>query len=204
MGWEYKGHPQFNSVVDECAAILDELKKDSQSHQGALSDTRPTHSRMFTKVTPAACQYLAGNYRGSHHPCLTTYRVQVGPHIGTAPIQVDAFMQAFHVDLAGALQKLDTAAADAKKPGEKAKVLQKIVAVCAATLERFLTIHPYANGNGHTARLLIWILLVRYGRIPVRWTLEKSPPGYGDLIQKYRCGDTKPLMVFILSAIIGA
>lgn len=203
LGWEYETHPNNNSVIHECAEILVELSHTPRVHDTVLQDSRPAHQRVFHKVTPAACSYLAGNYRGSNHPCLARYAVHVGPHIGSHPICVDEHMRSFHDDLNQAIQKLDGISSAAKKQSEKSAVMPLIVDVCAATLERFLTIHPYANGNGHTARLLVWILLIRYGRVPVQWTLEKSPPGYGDLIQKHRSGDRNPLRRFILLSIIG-
>jgi Fic family protein len=39
----------------------------------------------------------------------------------------------------------------------------------------FVTIHPYANGNGHAARLVVWALLLRYGFQPTGWPVDPRP-----------------------------
>lgn len=197
--WEYKGHPQINSVADECALILDELKAAPAVHLSLLDDTRPAHLRVFSKVVPVACPYFAGNYRGLVLGCLANYTVRVGHHLGEPPNSVHTKMTEMHSDIAVAIVTTDAASTNPRH-----QFLAKVVELCAATLERFLTIHPYANGNGHMARLLVWVMLMRYGFPPVRWTLDERPPGYEDLIQQYRDGNHKPLKVFIYKAIIGA
>ena len=78
-----------------------------------------------------------------------------------------------------------------------------IVFACRA-FEIFLRVHPYANGNGHSARLMIWCVLGRYGHWPRRWTVEPRPPDppYSDLIRRYRDGDKNPLELFVASMLV--
>jgi Fic family protein len=69
--------------------------------------------------------------------------------------------------------------------------------------EVFLRIHPYANGNGHAARFLIWCLLSRYGYWPKGWPIEPRPPDppYTHLISEYRNGNWEPLEEFVLKTV---
>jgi len=203
LNWEYKGHPKVSKVAAECEAILIELAQSPHLHYSSLGDTHSAHKRIFSSVAPVACPYLAGNYRGLVLGCLAGYSVKVGPHYGEPPNSVHTKMDDFHRELNVALGAADAVAAKVSNKDEKLRLLTHVVNLCATTLERFLTIHPYANGNGHIARLLVWILLLRYKFPPVSWTLDQSPPGYGDLIQQYRAGDQKPLKVFIYKSIIG-
>jgi Fic family protein len=71
-----------------------------------------------------------------------------------------------------------------------------VVTASCSVFVKFLTIHPYLNGNGHAARLIVWSLLLRYGYRPWRWTIEPGPEPrqvYLDQIANYRSGNYQPL-----------
>jgi Fic family protein len=66
--------------------------------------------------------------------------------------------------------------------------LRYLVALAAHVFVAFLTIHPYANGNGHAARLIVWSVFGRYGHWPKNWPVEPRPtdPSYLQLIVLHR------------------
>ncbi|WP_342620821.1 Fic family protein [Rhodoferax sp. GW822-FHT02A01] len=200
--WDYSKHPDIQTVVDSCTEILKELSADPLQHQPGLLDTRYLHRRMFFRTAPQACPCVAGNYRGSDFDCLRSYMVYFGTNFGTPPTSVSILMEDFHNELSVAVQQLDAIVEKSSLSKSKAGDLVKVVSVAAAMITRFFTIHPYANGNGHIGRLMVWILLARFNRTPVSWKLHKSPPGYGDLLNLYRAGQKKPLERFILQSVI--
>lgn len=202
-GWEYTSHPQAQTVVDACKQFLVELRDDPLSKVAALSETRPFHASLFAAVVPAACPYLAGHYRGEDYDCLREAQVSFGGHVGTLPVGVLGAMGIYHQDLIDGLADLDAAAKDPVKPLGGSAFVVRLAQVCAAALTRFLTIHPYKNGNGHMARLLVWVILGRYSMLPKRWWLNNRPPGYAALLTLHRNGDRKPLEKFILECIVG-
>lgn len=202
-GWDYETHPNASSVTEACKIFLVELRNDPASKAAALADTRPFHALMFSAVVPAACPYLAGNYRGSDFECLRAYNVRFGHHHGTFARGVIYAMEEFHEDLRGALEDLDKAGVAPEAPLTGRFFLIRLIQILAATLVRFFTIHPYANGNGHMGRLLIWSALGRYNRLPVRWWLDGSPPEYGPLIDAHRAGHAMPLEKFLMRCIVG-
>ncbi len=202
-GWEYTTHPDYQKVVDVCAAFLTELRLDPASKASALEDTREYHRSIFSPVAPSACSYLAGNYRGSNFDCLREYGVVFGGTHGTLPIGVFAAMDLYHGDLLDAVRDLDQAVSRATKPLAGPALLVRLVQVAASFLTRFFTIHPYANGNGHMGRLVVWVLLARYNRLPVRWWLHRSPPAYGPLLSEHRAGRPKALERYLLECILG-
>ncbi|MCZ8227520.1 MAG: Fic family protein [Burkholderiaceae bacterium] len=112
-------------------------------------------------------------------------------------------MEQLHEDLRGALEDLDKAAIAADGPLVGRFFLVRLIQILAATMVRFFTIHPYANGNGHMGRLLVWSALGLYNRLPVRWWLDRSPPEYGPLIDAHRAGNAKPLEKYLMKCIIG-
>lgn len=202
--WDYVTHPNAQSVANRCRQFLDELRADPASKAGALSDTRAFHRDMFAAVVPEACSYLAGNYRGSDFECLRSCTVTFGQHQGTLPIGVLGAMDLFHQDLAAAFLDLEEAALSVTSPLTGGAFLVRLAQLLASTLTRFLTIHPYMNGNGHMGRLLVWSALGRYKRLPAKWWLNQRPPGdYASLLTQHRSGNRKPLEAFLLKCIVG-
>lgn len=51
-------------------------------------------------------------------------------------------------------------------------------------LERFLYIHPYSNGNGRAARLLVGFLLWPLTRVPIDLTPFSDPNIYIDCLRQ--------------------
>jgi len=51
------------------------------------------------------------------------------------------------------------------------KLAYAVIFACSIFVT-FLQIHPYANGNGHAARLVVWAILGRYGYWPKSWPIE--------------------------------
>lgn len=201
--WDYESHPQVSTVEAACASFLTELRAAPSSKTAALADTRPLHAIMFGAVVPTSCSYIAGNYRGQDFECLRDCRVGFWIHEGTPPVGVPLAMEYFHNDLIAGLAELDNAVLNTNRPLQGPAFLVRLVQLLAASLTRFFTIHPYANGNGHMGRLIVWAALGKYNRLPIRWWLHGKPPGYGDYLTAHRNGDPKPLEKFLLRCIIG-
>ena len=82
--------------------------------------------------------------------------------------------------------------------------LVRYAEVATALIVYFLEIHPFANGNGHTARFLLLALFARQNIFPTNaWPIHPRPadPPYSDLIKRYRRGDRDPLVEFVLAAL---
>ncbi len=78
--------------------------------------------------------------------------------------------------------------------------LLKFVTVLAEVLQLFLTIHPYADGNGHTGRLLTFTMMVRAGYSPRNWDID-AKHAYGVALFDHRRGKTLELQRYMLAAI---
>lgn len=203
--WEYKDHTHYNAVRIRCEDVLEELRLGKLAIDETLRDTRDLHRRLFVGLTPAGCDYYAGGYRGSRQPNLRNHTVALpaDARVGEKPGRVHAEMETLSKriipngvkQLDGIFAKPDTEIS----AGDKLTVL---VAFACKVLATFLRIHPYVNGNGHIGRLIVWLLLVKYGYWPVQWPLDGHPP-YDDLLKRYRDGDRAPLEQFVLQAVQG-
>ncbi len=204
--FEYSGHARRRQVL---AAEVERALKRIRSGQiktGAIAaDTRPFHRRLFRELTPKGFDYFAGHYRGEDYRCLKHYPVRVrdDPRVGLPPDTVLLNMEDLRNLIRTSLVALDASHSlpDAQLP--QAEKLVYTIAVACLVFVKMLTIHPYANGNGHAARFGIWAMLGRYDYWPERWPIEPRPPDppYVDLIRAHRNGNPEPLEMFVLKCV---
>jgi fido (protein-threonine AMPylation protein) len=203
--WEYDRHINRVAILEqEVAQILAELRRGSLDTMQVAIDTRGIHERLFRDLVPPEYEYYAGHYRGEDYRCLKYYAVGIlgDPRVGCPPQQVLSYMQELSRIVRETLTALD---AQHTSVGQllRADNLQHIVAIACWTFDFFLRIHPYANGNGHIARFLIWAILGRYNFWPTKWPIEPRPndPPYTHCIIAYRNGNPIPLESFVLSCL---
>jgi len=205
--FNYEDHPNKTSILQKAVKlILIELRTGKLESLASASDTRSIHFTLFYHLTPEECPYYAGNYRGENYRCLKYNQVGIrsDPRVGFPPHQVQGY-----IDELGTIIKESVAALDEgmKLPNAQIPLRDKIlyvVSVACRIFELFLRIHPYVNGNGHTARFLMWALLGRYGLWPVGWPIDPRPfdPPYTSLIVDYRNGNPVPLETFIMQTLV--
>jgi hypothetical protein len=73
--------------------------------------------------------------------------------------------------------------------------LAAIIYLCAWVHAEWVRIHPFANGNGRTARLWANSLAMRYGVPPFVRLRPRPETGYGEAGAKAMQGDWKPTAV---------
>lgn len=198
--WDYSDHPNRSRVSRRCKRLERLVQKHPNRFDRYGFDTRPGHRFMFAGMAPPSCPDMVGAYRGSPVPHLANYKVGVpsDDKVGVPPGFVAFTMREFEKRCAlVTAEYLSTTAAQPRTIR-----LVRLVAALCGLLEEFFRIHPYANGNGHTGRLLMLVLMARQGFNPVRWHIDESP-AYHDAIRAYRRGKEKDLQKFMLKAIAG-
>lgn len=116
-------------------------------------------------------------------------------------------MDAITQTVVGGLNVLDVenARPDGDLPMDQ-KLLNTVIFACKV-FEIVLRVHPYANGNGHAARFIVWAILGRYGFWPRSWAWPLDPrpsdPPYSRIIFEYRNGNRQPLEEFVLRSVTG-
>ena len=121
------------------------------------------HRRTYDGVSVPDPDYV-GAFRDSDpaRPCLVDYEVGVGPAQGVLARDVPAATDAFIRALAQVVSNLDAVTRPGQTPSDPG-VVGAIVRLCAYAHGEWIRIHPFANGNGRTARVWANWLAVRYG-----------------------------------------
>jgi fido (protein-threonine AMPylation protein) len=132
------------------------------------------HKEMFDGVAP--CNDYVGQFRDQERTsyCLQDYEVMVGGVSGTHSsrvlLEVDDYFKEFNAKL----NQLESSfPKDDKNPPVLSEV-SKVVELTAWAHGEWVRIHPFANGNGRTARLLANYVLVHFGFGPA-FTLKPRP-----------------------------
>jgi hypothetical protein len=133
-----------------------------------------------------------GVFRGE--PGLESVQVRVGANYGVDSVDVAKELARFETKLQRLVAELDALLPIGKEPD--ADQLAAIVDSCAWVHAEWVRIHPFANGNGRTARLWANCLAMRYGLPPFVRLRPRPNAGYGESGAKAMQGDWKPTAVF--------
>lgn len=200
-GWEYREFDGNEKILKSgWERTLRSLRKKQLCALQTMKDSRKLHENLFKDLTPSDHGYFAGHYRGEPFRCLRCYRVCVpaDSRVGHEPPIVDKSMVEFSEVIQAIFNAID--AGNKTIVSKKQKIVFAVKAVCRLFV-KFLEIHPYANGNGHIARIFIWAFLSNFNIWPTRLPVEPGPTGYGRHIADYRSGKTTPLELFVLGCI---
>jgi hypothetical protein len=132
-----------------------------------------------------------GAFRGE--PGLELIQVRVGANYGVDSIDVSEELADFETKLQALIAELDALLPMGQELD--ADQLAAVIDLCAWAHAEWVRIHPFANGNGRTARLWANSLAVRYGLPPFICLRPRPNAGYGDAGAKSMQGDWKPTVV---------
>ena len=194
--WDYETHPEHKKLRKACDRLTGMAKKWPRKFDRFGVDTRPGHRLLFKRFAPPACSCFAGTYRGSKTcPALEHYFCGVrGTSVGMPPAYVEACMAMLNtrcqnlLDMYAASVRVGTVSPAAS--------FGMLIDVLCDILEGFFTVHPFANGNGHAGRMLVWVLLARHGFAPKSWSIDAKQP-YAKALDLYRAGNHAPLRLFL-------
>jgi hypothetical protein len=134
---------------------------------------------------------FVGAFRGE--PGLEHVQTRVGAHYGVDSVDVAGELTRFEAKLQRLVAELDALLPIGQEPD--ADQLAAIVDICAWVHAEWVRIHPFANGNGRTARLWANSLAMRYGLPPFVRLRPRPDAGYGESGAKAMQGDWKPTAV---------
>lgn len=153
----------------------------------SLASARQWHQEILKGLTvpdPSA----VGVFRGE--PGVEDIEVEIGPHAGVAARDVAAALANFGQTLARVVARLDELIpAGAELTADE---LAAVLDVCAWVHAEWVRIHPFANGNGRTARLWANALAMRYGLPPFVRLRPRPDDGYGEAAAAAMQGNWRP------------
>lgn len=129
-----------------------------------------------------------GRFRGESG--LETVRVRIGNRYGVSPIDVAEELRNFERTIRRAIDVLDSRYPHESELDEDG--LAAVIDVSAWAHAEWVRIHPFANGNGRTARMWANWILMRYGIPPVVRLRPRPDGGYGDAGAAAMKGDWRP------------
>ena len=140
-------------------------------------------------LNPGKAIYV-GAFRGEQG--LEGVGVEIGGVMGAMPWDVEFELAAFERRLTGALHALDAMYPDVQGLDENG--LSAVLEVAAWAHSEWVRIHPFANGNGRTARMWANLVLLRYGVPPVLRLRPRLDSGdYGNAGRAGMAGDNAPM-----------
>jgi hypothetical protein len=131
---------------------------------------------------------FVGRFRGE--PGVEATRVWVGGIEGAPPADVAKQLKQFERRL-----QRTVAALDERYPVDQeldADGVAAVIDLCAWAHSEWVRVHPFANGNGRTARLWANSLLMRYGLPPAVRLRPRPDGGYGAACARAMAGDWEP------------
>lgn len=191
--------PDWDENGPELEANLQTALRDARAN--ALARVPPTLAlarkwlEMMMQGLAVPNPAMVANFRGEAG--LGNCNVIIGGYPGVNAKLVRKALQFFERGLQARVAQLDGAIAARAYPA--AQQIADVIALCAWAHAEWVRIHPFANGNGRTARLWANFLARRYG-LPFFVRLRPRPGhGFGTAGAAAMRGNWKPTEIAFMS-----
>src|SRR5579864_4507630 len=180
--------PQLRENLNQ---VFEEIVRASQQREKpTVAAARAWQTLIMQGLDVPDPQYV-GAFRGE--PGLESIQVRVGSNYGVISRQVAGELKRFEAKLQMLVSEMDALLPAGQEPD--ADQLAAIIDLCAWVHAEWVRIHPFANGNGRTARLWANSLALRYGLPPFIRLRPRPNASYGQAGAKAMQGDWKPTAV---------
>lgn len=190
-------------LVQNLAQVLRQVAREATRRQPpTVLMAREWHRRVYAGAR-LPVSYYAGEIRDSdsRFPELYGYEVSIGALPGLESRLVPAALSRFEAAMQEAAATLDPAVVVGTRPADVAQ-LRSVLTFCANAHGEWVRIHPFANGNGRTARIWANWCALRYS-LPPFVRLKPRPEGtlYATASALSMRGDHQP-MVAVFAAML--
>jgi fido (protein-threonine AMPylation protein) len=170
--------PAFRRQIEQnVVAVARRIREEAVHREPPTVDMAKQLHRDIYQGIPLPVPYYAGEVRDSdpRYPELIGYEVAVGPLAAVPSADVPAALARFEQSMQRATRALDAALSAGVKPGN-ARELTGVIQLAGIAHGEWIRIHPFAIGNGRTARLWVAWVASRYG-LPLFLQLRPRPAG---------------------------
>lgn len=161
-------HANLNAVLDKLAA------EGPRRRRFSIEDAREWQRRTMAGLRVPDTSHV-GAFRGE--PGLENVEVVIGGAYGMPAADVATGLAAFEKALVSIVEQLDARYPSADELDTDG--LEAVIDLAAWAHTEWVRIHPFANGNGRTARLWANAIFMRYGIEPVIHLRPRPAHGYG-------------------------
>jgi hypothetical protein len=185
--WEEDSHQLRGNL----GQVLQEIVPAAERREmPTLQAARHWQSRMMKGLDVPDRRYV-GAFRGESG--LERIQMRVGANYGVDSTDVAEELARFETKLQTLVTELDVLLPiDQELDADQ---LAAVIDLCGWVHAEWVRIHPFANGNGRTARLWANSLAVRYGLPPFIRLRPRPDSGYGEAGMKAMQGDWRPTAV---------
>lgn len=172
-------------IATNVATTLRDMARSARARQTpTVAMAQEWHRRLHRNIA-LPVPYYAGEIRDSdaRFPELAGYEVQVGGLAGVPSGTVPDELEALQRTTQSAVALLDDAIPVGGEPADNGQLLSTIT-LCAVLHGEWVRIHPFANGNGRTARLWANWTALRYG-LPPFVRVKPRPAGDAYALASY-------------------
>jgi Uncharacterized conserved protein len=192
--WDEDDPRDLPRIIANIKAMWPQVEADATARPTpSLAMAFDWHRRIYAGVAVPHPDYV-GNIRDSDpaFPCLVDYEVGVGSALGKSARDVPGALDGFVRAAATVTSTLDGVISVATAPTMPAAV-SAVIRLCASVHGEWIRIHPFANGNGRTARIWANWIAVRYGLPPfVRINPRPDDVLFSGVAQLSMRGDHRP------------
>lgn len=167
--------------------LLEEIADRADEREKPTIELAREWQRRFMQGLAAEARYV-GAFRGE--PGIEKTGVKIGRYRGTPAARVAGELQRFEEILQAAVAQLDRVL----PVGRNLNVDEygAVIDLCAWAHAEWVRIHPFANGNGRSARLWANFLAIRYGLPPFIRLRPRPDDGYEEAGAKAMQGEWEP------------
>ena len=182
QAWDDDDPADRARILSNVSSLLTGLRADAPARMvPSVAEVQRWHAACYEGCKLPVAGY-AGHFRGDPAvPELMSYEVGVGARQSDGwPSKVGVFSPQVHGEVlqllsqvGAGIARLDAILAPGSRPAEAAQ-LQAIASLAAVIHGEWIRIHPYANGNGRTARIWAAWVALRYG-VPIFVSVKPRP-----------------------------
>ena len=182
--WQEDDPKTLTLIQDNAAQLITELRDTAAQRQlPTCEELRRWHARLYAGSEVPVAGYV-GHFRGDAAvPELIDYEVGLGGRLKDGNLEkmgvwarlVSSEMGAVLAGLNAVFVELDARLSVGESPTTSDDILA-VISFAALAHGECLRVHPFANGNGRIARLLVAFICLRYG-LPMFLHIKPRPEG---------------------------